>query len=57
MKGFIWLTPSICGPSLKEVQAGTHGRNLEGEADAEAMGGAACWLTPHDLLSLLSYTT
>jgi hypothetical protein len=32
-------------------------RNLEAEADAEAMEGAAYWLTPHDLFSLLSYRT
>ena len=32
-------------------------RNLEAEADTEAMEGAAYWLTPHRLLSLLSYRT
>ena len=33
------------------------GRNLEAGADAEAMEGAAYWLAPHGLLSLLSYRT
>jgi hypothetical protein len=32
-------------------------RNLEAGADAEAMEGAAYCLTPHGLLSLLSYRT
>jgi hypothetical protein len=31
------------------------GRNLEAGMDAEAMEGAAYWLAPHGLLSLLSY--
>ena len=31
------------------------GGNLEAGADAEAMEGAAYWLAPHSLLSLLSY--
>ena len=39
------------GQGLKE------GRNLEAGADAEAMEGAADWLAPHGLLSLLSYRT
>ena len=36
---------------------GRLGRNLEAGADAEAMEGAAYWLAPHGLLSLLSYRT
>ena len=35
----------------------SHGRNLEAGADAEAMKGAAYWLAPCGLLSLLSYIT
>jgi hypothetical protein len=56
-KEFFWLTllyhsvhqQSQSGQELK------HKRNLEAGADAEAMEGAAYWLVPHDLLSLLSY--
>ena len=44
-------------PSLREVGAGTLCRNLEAGADTEAMEGAAYWLVPHGLLSLLSYRT
>ena len=33
------------------------GTNLEAGADAEATEGAADWLAPHGLLSLLSYRT
>ena len=33
------------------------GNNLEGGADAEAMEGAAYWLAPPGLLSLLFYRT
>jgi hypothetical protein len=39
----------------KSGQELTQGRNLEAGADAEAMGGAACWLAPHGLFSLLSF--
>ena len=41
----------------KSGQELTQGRNLEAGADAEAMEGAAYWLAPHDLLSLLSNST
>jgi hypothetical protein len=40
---------------LKEVFK--QGRILEAGADAEAAEGAASWLTPHGLLSLLFYRT
>jgi hypothetical protein len=33
------------------------GRNPEAGADAEAMEGAAYWLTQHNMLSLFSYRT
>ena len=36
---------------------GSQGRNLETGADAESMEGAAYWLDPYGLLSLLSYRT
>ena len=35
----------------------TQGENPEAGADAEAMEGAAYWLSLHGLLSLLSYRT
>lgn len=31
------------------------GRNLEARTDEEAVEGAAYWVAPHGLLSLLSY--
>ena len=39
----------MAGQELKK------GRNLEAGADSEAMVGAAYWLAPYGLLSLLSY--
>jgi hypothetical protein len=41
----------------QSLTEGSQGRNLEAGADAEAMEGAAYWLAPHGLLSLLSYRT
>ena len=53
-KGFIWLTHTHHSPSLEEVRAGT-------ETGLELMHrswrGAAYWLSPHGLLSLLFYRT
>jgi hypothetical protein len=44
--------------SSKEVKTELkQARNLEAGADAEAVEGAASWLAPHGLLSLLSYRT
>ena len=41
--------------SLREVREETQiGQEPGGRADTEAMEGAAYWLPPHDLLSLLS---
>ena len=57
-EGLSQLTFSHHSPSLKELgQELTQGRNLEVGADAEAMEGAAYWLAPHGLFSLLSYRT
>ena len=41
----------------KSGQELKQGRSLESGADAEAMEGAAYWLVPCDLLSLISYST
>jgi hypothetical protein len=55
-KEFISFTVPYNCSSSKAVRTGTYtGRSLEAGADAEAWRGAAYWLTPHDLLSLLSY--
>ena len=51
---YLLHTPTL--QSSEEVRAGTQGRNLETGTEAEARRGAAYWLTPHSLLSLLSYT-
>jgi hypothetical protein len=62
-KGFIQLTLPYCCSSPKEVRTGPQTgqepghKNLETGADAEAWKGTANWLTPHGLLSLLSYRT
>lgn len=42
-RGFIWLT--VCSPSWKEAESGT-------EAWPQ---GNSCWLSPCDLLCLLSF--
>jgi len=55
-KRFIWLTLPHCGLSLKEARTGTQTeQNLEAGADAETIEGAAYWLAPRGLQSLLSY--
>jgi hypothetical protein len=55
-KGFIWRTlPHHCSSQKKSRQELKQGRNLETGANAEAMEGAAYWLAPHGLLSLLAY--
>lgn len=55
-KGFIFLTlPGNVHHRGKSGQKLKQGRKLEEGADAEAMEGAACWLAPHGLLSLLSF--
>jgi hypothetical protein len=52
-KGFIWFPLPHCSPSL-EVRTGTQtGQDLE----AGAQKGAAHWLAPPGLLSLLFYRT
>ena len=54
----VWLPlPHHCS-SLKEVRTETPaGQDPGGRADTEAMEGAAYWLAPYGLLSLLSYRT
>jgi hypothetical protein len=42
---------------MKSEQELQQGRNLEAWLDAESIEGAAEWLAPHGLLSLLSYRT
>jgi hypothetical protein len=57
-KGFILLTVPHHSLSSKEVRAGTQaGEEPGGGADAEVMEGAAYWLAPPGLLSLLFYRT
>lgn len=52
-----WLTLPYQCSSTKEMRAGIKQGCLEAEADAEAMRGAAYWLTPHGLLNGLSDIT
>jgi hypothetical protein len=54
----VYLAYSSCqSPSLKKSgQELKQGRNLEAEADAEAMEGAAYWFAP-GWFSLLSFRT
>ena len=53
-KGLVWLTLPHYHSSLKEARARTkEGRNPEAGADAEAWSGAAYWIAPHCLLSLI----
>lgn len=55
-KGFIWLTHPDHSSWLKEAKARTQDRNLESGSHTEAWKIAPYWLSPPDLLSLLSYT-
>lgn len=43
-------------PSLREVSAGTQGRNLEAGTEAKGMRNAAYGLFAHSFLILLFYT-
>lgn len=42
-------------PSLRDISAGTQGRNLETETKAVAMEKRLLWVCSIDLLSLYSY--
>ena len=46
---------TACSPSVREVRAGTQGRNPEAGIDAEAIKEHCLLLAPSGLLSLFSY--